>query len=137
MRAIVELEERNREIVRALYKATGHGNWTAAAALLSEDVLITEPGTLPFAGTYRGVDAMRELFEKVVRTAGVIGAERKQITAGGDWVVVLHDLLLEGPPPVRAPLAEAFRLRDGKVCEIIPYYFDHRLITAAAEARKR
>jgi ketosteroid isomerase-like protein len=131
----MELEDKNCEIVRALYRATGRGNWTDAAALMTDDVLIIEPSSLPFAGTYRGVEAMRRLFEKVVRSTGVIGAERKQITAGGDWVVVLHDLLLEGPPPVRAPMAEAFRLRDGKVCEIIPYYFDHRLITAAAQAR--
>jgi hypothetical protein len=35
------------------------------------------------------------------------------------------------------PLAETFRVRDGKVCEIRPYYFDPRPITAAVEARKR
>ena len=74
---------------------------------------------------------MRELFAKV-RATGVVGVEMHQATAGGDWVVVLLDLLYEGNPPVRAPLAEAFRLQDGKVCEIVPYYFDTSVVQAAA-----
>src|SRR6266404_5499579 len=44
---------------------------------------------------------------------------------------------LGGASEVREPLAETFRVRDGKVCEIRPYYFDPRPITAAVEARKR
>ncbi len=129
-----DLETSNRQTVLALYKATGKGDWAKAASLMTEDILIREAHTLPFAGEYRGVAAMRELFAKV-RSTGVVGVEMHQATAGGDWVVVLLDLLYEGNPPVRAPLAEAFRLRDGKVCEIVPYYFDSSVVVAAA-ARK-
>jgi ketosteroid isomerase-like protein len=126
-----DLEARNRQTVLALYKATGKGDWVAAASLMTEDILIKEASTLPFAGLYRGVDAMRELFGKVVAT-GVVGVDLRQATAGGDWVIVLVDLLYEGDPPVRAPLAEAFRLEDGKVCEIVPYYFDTDVVVKAA-----
>jgi ketosteroid isomerase-like protein len=126
-----DLEIRNRETVLALYKATGKGDWAKAASLMTEDILIREAPTLPFAGEYRGVAAMRELFAKV-RSTGVIGVKMHQATSGGDWVVVLLDLLYEGNPPVRAPLAEAFRLQDGKVCEIVPYYFDTSVLVAAA-----
>jgi ketosteroid isomerase-like protein len=121
-----DLEARNREIVLALYKATGKGDWVKAATLMTEDILITEAPTLPFAGVYRGVAAMRELFAQV-RATGVVGIDMRQVTAGGDWVVVLLDLLYAGSPPERAPLAEAFRLTDGKVCEIVPYYFNTNL----------
>jgi len=126
-----DLEIRNRQTVLALYKATGKGDWTKAASLMTDDILIREAPTLPFAGVYRGVAAMRELFAKV-RATGVVGVEMHQATAGGDWVVVLLDLLYEGNPPVRVPLAEAFRLQDGKVCEIVPYYFDTSVVLAAA-----
>ena len=131
-----ELELRNRETVLALYRATGRGDWAKAATLMTPDILIKEAASLPFAGVYRGVEAMRDLFA-AVRATGVVGVEMHQATAGGEWVVVLLDLLLEGNPPVRAPLAEAFRLQDGKVCEIVPYYFDPGPIIRAAEARKR
>jgi ketosteroid isomerase-like protein len=129
-----ELELRNRETVLALYRATGRGDWAKAADLMSADILIKEAASLPFAGVYRGVQAMRELFA-AVRSTGVVGVEMHQATAGGEWVVVLLDLLLEGTPPVRVPLAEAFRLQDGKVCEIVPYYFDPGPINEAVKSR--
>lgn len=130
-----ELESRNRETVLALYRATGRGDWAKAEILMTPDILIKEAASLPFAGVYRGVQAMRELFA-AVRSTGITGIEMHQATAGGDWVVVLLDLLLEGTPPERVPLAEAFRLRDGKVCEIVPYYFDPGPIVRAVEARR-
>ena len=126
-----DLETRNRQTVLALYKATGKGDWVKAASLMTDDILIREAPTLPFAGEYRGVAAMRELFAKV-RSTGVIGIDMHQVTAGGPWVVVLLDLLYAGDPPVRAPLAEAFRLENGKVCEIVPYYFDSQVLVEAA-----
>ena len=127
-------EADNRQTVMALYEACGSGDWTKAATLMTEDILITEAPTLPFAGEFRGVEAMRELFGKVHST-GVIGTQLHQATAGGDWVVVLVDLLLAGDPPVRCPLAEAFRLQDGKVSEIVPYYFNADVMVRAAELR--
>lgn len=126
-----DVETRNRETVLALYKACGSGDWTTAATLMTADILIREAPTLPFAGEFRGVQAMRELFGKVQAT-GVTGVKMHQATAGGDWVVVLLDLLLAGDPPVRCPLAEAFRLQDGQVCEIVPYYFNSDLMARAA-----
>ena len=126
-----EMEVRNRQTVMALYEACGSGDWTKAATLMTEDILIREAPTLPFAGEFRGVEAMRELFGRVQST-GVTGAHLHQVTTGGDWVVALVDLLLEGDPPVRCPLAEAFRLQNGKVCEIIPYYFNADLMARAA-----
>ena len=128
---VEDQEARNRQTVLALYKATGKGDWAKAASLMTEDILIREAPTLPFAGEYRGVAAMRELFARV-RSTGVVGVDMHQATAGGDWVVVLLDLLYEGDPPVRAPLAEAFRLENGKVCEIVPYYFDSSVVVVAA-----
>jgi ketosteroid isomerase-like protein len=126
-------ETQNRKTVLALYAATGRGDWAKAATLMTDDVLITESSTVPFAGVYRGVRAMRELFAAVQAT-GVVGIDMHAVTAGGDWVVVLLDLLFEGVPRARVPLAEAFRLNDGKVCEIMPYYFDPAPIVKAAQA---
>jgi ketosteroid isomerase-like protein len=129
-----EVEMRNQATVMALYEACGSGDWAKAATMMTEDILITEAPTLPFAGEFRGVEAMRELFGRVFST-GVTGTQLHQATAGGDWVVVLADLILAGDPPVRCPLAEAFRLQDGKVCEIVPYYFNADLMMQAAALR--
>lgn len=132
-----ELEAQNRRLVEALYAATGRGDWAAAALLLTDDFLVTEAGTLPFAGVYRGRGALQELFTLVMGSAAVTGLDVHQITTGGDRVVVLLDMILGGPPEVRVPIAETFRIRDGKVCEIKPYYYDPRPLAAAVEARRR
>ena len=124
-----EVEARNRETVLALYEACGSGDWARAATMMTQDILIREAPTLPFAGEFRGVEAMRELFGRVL-SSGVTGIEMRAATAGGDWVVVLLDLILAGDPPVRCPLAEAFRLEDSKVREIVPYYFNSDLMAA-------
>jgi ketosteroid isomerase-like protein len=132
-----ETEERNIKYVQDLFVATGGGDWKTAEAMLTADFLVTEADTLPFAGVYRGPGALQELFEIVMASAGVVGLDIHEITAGGDRVVALLDLLLEGTPPVRVPLAETFRFRDGKVCEIRPYYYDPTPIVSAVAARKK
>ena len=133
----LETEERNIKYVEALFAATGSVDWATAEGMLSSDFFVTEADTLPFAGVYRGPKALQQLFEVVMAAAGVVGLDLHQITAGGDRVVALLDLLLEGTPPVRVPLAETFRFRDGKVCEIKPYYYDPRPIVDAVAARKK
>lgn len=132
-----EQEERNLRTVEALYAATGKGDWSTAEAMLTDDFFVTEADTTPFGGVYRGRRALRDLFTHVMSASGVTDLHIQQSTAGGDTVVVLLELVLGGPPEVRVPLAEVFRLRDGKVCEIKPYYFDPRPLCAAVAARSK
>jgi ketosteroid isomerase-like protein len=132
-----EREERNLRTIEALYAATGKGDWSAAESMLTEDFFVTEVDTLPFGGVYRGRGALHDLFMQVIPAVGVTDLKVQQMTAGGDTVVVLLELVLGGPPEVRVPLAEVFHLRDGKVCEIKPYYFDQRPMCAAVAARKK
>lgn len=132
-----EQEESNVRTVEALYAATGKGDWPTAESMLTEDFLVTEAGTLPFAGVYRGRRALHDLFMQVVPATGVTNLDIQQITAGGNAVVVLLELVLGGPPEVRVQLAEVFYFRDGKVSEIKPYYFDPRPMCAAVAARSR
>jgi ketosteroid isomerase-like protein len=131
-----DLEKRNLAVVEALYGATGSGDWAKAATMLTDDFVVTEAGTLPFAGTYRGAEGLKTLFATVMGDSGVTGWEVKSITAGGDCVVYVLDLIFDGPPAGRAEIAEAFWLRDGKVREIRPFYFDPRPMTAAIAGRK-
>ena len=132
-----DIQTKNRQLVEALFDATGKGDWAAAESMLTSDFAVTGAATLPFAGTYHGRGALRELFTVVVSAAGVTRLDIQKITAGGDRVVALLEMVLGGPPEVRVALAQTFRVRDGKVCEIRPYYFDPRPVAAAIEARKR
>lgn len=123
---------RQRAIVEALYAATGRGDWAAAEAYLTPDFFITEADGLPFSGTYRGIGALRELYEKVLPMLAVEALEVTETTCGGDHAVTLLEFVLPGG--ARARIAEMFRFDGDRVCEIRPYYFDPAPIWAAARA---
>jgi ketosteroid isomerase-like protein len=129
-------EERNIRYVRDLYAATMAGNWATAEAMLTEDFFVTEADTLPMAGVYRGRTGLQQLFTKVMSIASVKDLQIHQITAGGDSVVVLLDLVLDCTPEERAPIAEVFHFRDGLICEIKPYYFDPTTMHAAVKRKQ-
>lgn len=114
--------EQNLALARQLYDATGRGDWEAAAALLADDFVVIEADTLPYAGTYRGKNALRDLSVKVMSMLPAVGLEIHAMTAGDDHVVGLLSIKLDDGEGIR--VAEVFRMRDGKVAEIVPYYFD-------------
>ena len=119
-----------------LYGATGVGDWDKAASMLTDDFVVTEADCLPMAGTYRGKYALQELFIKVMGMVDVAALDRVQTTAGGDYAVTILSFRFADPALAPAELCELFRFRDGKCCEIKPYYFDPAVFTAAVEAKR-
>lgn len=130
------IREQQIATVRTLYEVSGKGDWAAAEAMLTEDFFVTEASTLPFAGTYRGRGALRELFTTVFGSVTVTGLEFKAMTQGDDNVIAVIELVL-APDNDRVQVAELFRFRGDKVCEIRPYYFDPAPMVAAAAAHRR
>lgn len=124
------------QLVDDLYAASGAGDWDRAASLLTEDFFITEADGLPMAGVYRGRNALRDLYSKVMGMMDVAALDRVQTTVGGDIVVAVLAFRFADPALAPAELCELFRFRDGKCCEIKPYYFDPETIIAACRAKK-
>jgi hypothetical protein len=104
--------------------------------MLTEDFFVTEADPLPMAGVYRGQNALRELYGKVMGMMDVAGLDRVQTTAGGDYAVCIMAFRFADPALPPAQLCEVFRFRGDKVCEIRPYYFDPNTIVAACEAKR-
>lgn len=127
---------RNLATAEALYAATATGNWPLAESMLCEDLVITEAETLPFAGTYSGKGALRELYAKVLSTS--LGEARIEVLnkmAAANHVVYLLQLV----PPVGEPLelVEVFHFaEDGRVASIKPYYYNSAAVTAAVARAK-
>ncbi|WP_321163992.1 nuclear transport factor 2 family protein [Sphingomonas sp. Root710] len=128
--------EQIEQFIDDLYTATGTGDWDKAASMLTDDFFVTEADGLPMAGVYRGRNALRELFTKVMGMVDVAGLDRIQTTVGGDYAITVVAFRFADPSLAPAELCELFRFRDGKVCEIKPYYFDPAPMIAAAEAKK-
>ena len=124
------------QFVDDLYAATGVGDFDKAAEMLTDDFFITEADCMPMAGVYSGRNALKDLFIKVMGMVDVAGLDRVQTTAGGDCAVTILSFRFADPALVPAELCEVFRFRDGKCCEIRPFYFDPAQFTAAVEAKK-
>jgi hypothetical protein len=120
-----------------LYAATGAGDWEKAASMLTDDFFVTEADNLPMAGVYRGKDALKDLFVTVMGKVDVAALDRVLTTTGGDYAITILSMRFADPALEPAELLELFRFRDGKCCEIKPYYFDATKFAAAAQAKQR
>ena len=123
------------QFVDDLYAATGVADWDTAAAMLTDDFVVTEAPGLPMAGEYRGKNALRDLYIDVMGMLDVAGLDRIQTTVGGDYAVTILEMRFADEALAPAQLCELFRFRDGKCCEIRPYYFDPEPVRAAAAAK--
>ena len=123
--------EEKLALVESLYAKSGAGDFDAVEELLTDDFFIREADDLPMAGEYRGKTALRELYSHVFGTLKVADLAPEGMTVGGDYVVNLISFCFENPDLAPAQLAEVFRFRGDKVCEIRPYYFDAKPISDA------
>ncbi|MFA7587503.1 MAG: nuclear transport factor 2 family protein [Novosphingobium sp.] len=121
------------QFVDDLYAATGAGDWDKAASMLTDDFFVTEADGLPMEGVLRGKDALKQLYIKVMGLLEVSALDRVQTTVGGDYAVTILTMRFADPSLAPAELCELFRFRDGKCCEIKPYYFDPAVVVAAAQ----
>lgn len=125
------------QFVDDLYEATGMGDFDKAATMLTDDFFVTEADGLPMAGTYRGKNALRDLYSKVMGIVDVVGLDRVETTAGKDHAVTILSFRFADPSLAPAELCEMFRFRDGQCCEIKPFYFDPAVFCAAAELKAK
>ncbi|WP_225204632.1 nuclear transport factor 2 family protein [Novosphingobium huizhouense] len=124
-----------QQFVVDLYAATGVGDWDKVSTMLTEDFFVSEADTLPMKGVYRGKNALRELYVRVMGMMDVAGLDIVETCAGEDHAVTILSFRFADPDLPPAHLCEMFRFRDGKVCEIKPYYYDPAPIVAACAAK--
>ena len=77
-----------QELVEAFYGAALPGDWGAVAPLLHPDFAVTESAALPFAGTYRGLDGLRQLGGAIYAHCSRFEVTPVAYTTGPDRVVV-------------------------------------------------
>ena len=124
----------NTEIVKGIYAAFGRGDVSGVLNALADDVDWLTPGSqaVPYAGRYRGRDAVAGFFQKLVETCELDPFIVEQYVEQGDVVVAL------GSHTGRAKATKkrfqsrwsmVFKFRGGKVAT-----FEEYLDTAAIES---
>jgi ketosteroid isomerase-like protein len=126
------------EIMKAAYAATRQGDWDEAERYLSDDLVIHEPEPLPYAGEWRGRDALRRLYGTVMGLWDDPSVETLDVADGEEWAVTLLELSATSRATgecFTTPIAEAARVEDGKIAEIRIHYFDPAEVARQAGER--
>lgn len=114
----------NRKIIYDLYHETkGAGIFD----LLAEDVVFRQSPSLPYGGEFHGIAAAQEAFGRVVGAWSSLNVEVEELVAAGDLVIAYIQMKAVGKATgltYEGPTAELFRLRDGKIVEWRPVYWD-------------
>jgi ketosteroid isomerase-like protein len=122
------LEDANVAIIKKLYEYLANGDRDAIyRELVADDFELNEPWSLPYGGTYRGKDCVRRALKRIVETWDDMEFEIIQYLANGDTVVVNAYLGCTGKRTGRRfhmPLMEQWRIRDGRIIELRPFFFD-------------
>jgi ketosteroid isomerase-like protein len=126
-------EERNRELVREVYKTAFVGDMTVFNGAVSEDFEAHVAPALPWGGVHRGPEAfLTELLPALA--AAVDGASFRvtSISADGDDVVALVSAQSVGGDDLW--IAEHWTFHDGKIARLRVFYFDARPVQSVPAA---
>ncbi|WP_448581055.1 nuclear transport factor 2 family protein [Thermaurantiacus sp.] len=122
---MTEEDKANLAVAVRLYEAVTRGDWDAAEAELHDELEIHEAETMPYAGIYRGRDALRRLSAIVYGTWPGTRVDRLGMAAGAGRVVVFFRMTIHAPTgQISHEIVEVNEFRDGKVAVIKPFYWD-------------
>jgi hypothetical protein len=132
-------QDENRAVVESVYAAFKAGDFARLAELFDPEIEFVEAEGLPFGeicGTTRGLSnvltALGTLFTKYLTMNDFVC---HFIATGTDMAITVVDMDVTIPATgkrLTVPLRECYRVRDGKVYQIQPFYFDTAALAEAA-----
>jgi uncharacterized protein len=114
------------------FAALKRGDQDQMCALLHPGFTVTEANGLPYAGVYHGPAGWKTLCRNVVKTWKKFNIDLLELVLETDTTVVIR-FSISGRSSrtdreFHSTVLELWRIQDGKILEILPYYWDtHRL----------
>ena len=117
--------EKNKEIVKAFFDYSNHGDMDSSLELLSDNLVWTDMGTSRFAGTYEGKETvLGELIGPLFsQLKSGIHTTIENIVSEGEYVVVQSSGRAETTEGVEYnnSYCQIFRVTNGKISEVVEY----------------
>jgi ketosteroid isomerase-like protein len=129
------LQQANLKLCERFYDAIFGGDWEFIAASVTDDFVVIEAAGLPYGGEWKGVAGFQNLFTTMVtQHFDHLDIRIKGITANDDIGMAHFSLKGTARPtgrPVEVEVAEVTTIRDGKIAQLKPFYFDTKAISEA------
>lgn len=122
-----------RAVVERFYELAEANQPEAIAEILDPDVVNWEAESLPYAGAYRGREAVVGLLRVLFNGIDLGTVNHIAILADGERAASFLEVpfTFDNPDlPNVMPVIETFLVRNGLIVEIRPYYFDSAAIGA-------
>ncbi|TVQ44776.1 MAG: nuclear transport factor 2 family protein [Gammaproteobacteria bacterium] len=113
----------------------GAGDFDGLLELLSEDFVLRQAPSLPYAGRWEGHAGWTDFLPRFLGTWEDLQIELTDARACGDTVYLELDFAATARASgtrVSMRLVEIYRVRDGRIQELVPYYWDAHAIREAA-----
>ncbi len=119
--------ERSIEPVRAVYECLERGDLDGAVASFADDceIELMGPRSIPFAGTYRGGEGMREFLTKFTSSADILEFGPDEFHGADGFVTVIGHEHARSKATGRewnTRLIDTFEVRDGKIHKFLCGY---------------
>jgi uncharacterized protein len=125
---MTDQDEMNVAVVKKAYATAEEGlGWEAFFADFTDESELYEAPSLPYGGIYRGKNSIVRGAHTVFSTFDDFHFEVLGYMAGGENVIAHVLLTGRGKKTGKTfsmPLMEQWRIRNGKVIELRPFYFD-------------
>ena len=125
--AVGQQELSPREIQAAVYAAAGARDWDKVESLLHPDFVLYEAACLPFAGEWRGKDALQRCAAAMYGTWAEAKVDIHDITGGETHAVTVLTLTMTpkgGGETFSQTVCEMGEFEDGLMTSLKIHYFD-------------
>lgn len=121
--------------IRSFYDLVLAGDFEKSAEYLSDDFVLFEAPSMPYAGRYVGKQAIPQLLGELVKVLHDPAIRVIDFALAASRVVVVVEITAKSAADgseLTVPLCEILEVRDGKIISLTPYYFDQDVVIKAA-----
>ncbi|SCZ12661.1 Ketosteroid isomerase-related protein [Microvirga guangxiensis] len=129
----MQLLERMFEVEMKFIRS-GADDVDALAEAFHRNVVVHEPGSLPYPGDWKGLEGVGSLFHKMREVWSDMRVEDLTAAREGDTVFMactLHLTCRTSGVAIKQPFAEVLRFEGERLIEATPFYYDTSEIVTA------
>jgi ketosteroid isomerase-like protein len=115
----------------------GEASFDLLAPFFAPDVELHQADALPYGGTWRGYDGLARFFLRMGEVWESFDMVEQEFLATGETAVVLTRIRSRARATGRElgfPVLQTITVKDGRITEVRPFYWDTRAIADACAA---